>query len=342
MALLHIDGFDLYTAAADLYTLEYAGNFMSFSTSAGRFSGGAAQTTAVGSIVKTGVFPLELWSGFAFQSSDTRNSDCPLILFVSSGGTDSGVEGSVTINCSTNQLRVWRGFASTLLGSAAVTICDGGWHWLDFHFKYDATGGVMEVWIDGVQVINVTGANTQRNSGQSNLVSVNLGSYSVNTATANIDDWVISDTTGSTNNGRVTDSRVETLTPVSDATPNDGTLSSGSNHYAMVNEAHWDTTSTTTMTNTSGQEELFGIGSLSSTPVSISGVQITYVAENTDAGAASLETTISSSASTASGSSTALTSSWQRNADIYEQDPHTSAAWVGSAVNALKVGFKVP
>ena len=117
---------------------------------------------------------------------------------------------------------------------------------------------------------------------------------------------------------------------------------SGGNHYSCVNETSWDTSSYITMTNTSGQEELYGLGSLPVTPSSITAVKVALVCEKTDAGAASLETVISSSGVTANGASKALTTGWGRVADLYTTDPNTSAAWTGSGVNAVKAGYKVP
>jgi hypothetical protein len=343
MAMLHADGFDRYAAAADLYSLFYAGSTMSLSTTGGRFGGGAVFSNGGGNYIKfTGTLALELWTGFAINFSDATNNDRCICSFTSGGSSDAGVEGMVTYNGSSGVIKAWRGAINTLLGSSATTITTG-WHWIDVHYKYSATVGIFEVWLDGVQLINLTSQNTARNAGQTSLTGVQL--VSANNSGANtcyFDDWVINDTTGAQNNGRVGDSKIETLVPTLDATPNNGTPSTGVNHYAVVDEVPWNTTDYITMTNTTGQEELFGFSSLSSTPVSIAGAIASFIGQNSDAGSANLETVVKSSTTESDGASTALTSSWKLYRTILELDPNTSAAWGATAVNAVKAGWKVP
>jgi hypothetical protein len=348
MANVWLDGFDNYAVSADLTTFEYTvpNSLPVLSTSSGRFGGGGITINgSPGSgIFKAKTFALELWLGFAVKVLDTNSRDAALCTFVSPGASASGIEGVLTYNAATGILKAWRGQMQTLLGSVAITLTNSTWYWLDVHFKYNSSTGIFEVWQSGTQVLNLTAQNTANNSGQTNLSGVVLGCQAgtVNSLNAVVDDFVVNDTTGSYNNGRVGDSRIETLKPASDATPNNGTCSTGTTHYAMLNEAQWNSTNYITMTNTSGQEELFGFTSLSSTPVSISAIKPVFIAENTDAGSGNLETVIVSSATEIDGTSTPLTSSWTRHGSTLEVDPHTSAPWTPAAVNAVQGGFKVP
>ena len=340
MALIHMDGFDVYSALTDLglqYTIANGG----FGTTTGRFGGGAYYCTSYTATMKKALpsSPSEIWTSYAFNAATGINSDCMLIEF----GGASGGEVSISINFSSGIFKAWRG--TTLIGtSGAYALGTGTWHWLDYHFKINGSSGIVEIWLDGNNIMNLTGVNTS-NSGGTAIVYVALasGSNSNNTQTGYFDDWIINDTTGSYNNGRIGDSRIETLKPTSDASPNNGTLTSGTSHYAMVNESHYDgDTSTITLTNTSGQEELFGIGSLSGAPASISAVKVTLIGKKSDAGACNLETVVSSSSTVSTGASTGLTTSYVSFGTILETDPHTSAAWAYTAVNAAKIGFEVP
>ena len=336
MSILHIDGFDLYGSASDLNTT-YSSAGCNFSTTAGRFGGGAMQ---IGSYNQALGYTLpsaqtEIWVGFALYSTSGANQ--PVIGFRSASGTEAGV----WYDAPSGTFIAHRGAGGTTLGSGVKNV-NSAWHWLEFHFKLDGSAGVIEVWVDGVQVVNATGQNTL-GAGGSTVSAVIIGSDLSNNATNGYyDDLYILSTAGSGHTTRLGDSKVETLSPTSDAGPNNGTSSSGSNHYAMVNDAHMDgSSSTIDLAGTSGQEELFGIGSLASTPATVHAVKVTNIVQKTDAGVISGEGVIVSSGTEADGVATPLTTSFSMLPAIFEQDPNTAAAWTYGGVNAAKIGFKV-
>lgn len=336
MSILLMDGFDLYNNTTDL-GLRYTGTSMQFSTTAGRWGGGAFQLGSVGQIYMSAALPLELWAGFALQTASTSSNDTLICSFTSV----TGLEASLIYNAVTGVLKAYAGRDNTLLGSVTLSfsLADNQYHWIDWHYKYStSSAGISEVWIDNTQVLNLTGVNSGFNSGQTALSAFVIGSVTVNTPPGYVDDVVLTDTT----TGRLGNSRIETLVPTSDATPNNGTPSTGTSHFAVVDESQYNTSDYLTMTNTSGQEELFGMSDLTGTPITISAVQIIAVAENSDAGSANLATAVSSSGSTSFGSSVALSSTWKYVNTILATDPHTSAAWTTSGVNAMLAGFKVP
>jgi len=344
MANVWYDGFDSYAVAANLQTLQYLtpATVPGFSTTGGRFGGGGMvfAGSAGEGLDTSGSFALELWVGFAIKVTSSTNRDGAICTFASG----SGIEGLVTYNPVTGVLKVWRGQEATMLGSVAVTFTNGTWYWVDIHYKYHASTGIFEVWQSNNQILSLTSQNTAQNSGQTSLAQIDLGCYTntINVLGCSYDDLVINDTTGSYNNGRQGDSRIETLEPTSDATPNNGTCSTGTTHYAMVNESPWNSTNYITMTNTSGQKELFGMASLAGSPLAISALRVVNIAENTDAGSGALEGVLVSSGTESDGASVNLGSSWSRQSQLYEFDPHTSAAWTTAAVNAAQTGWKVP
>ena len=114
----------------------------------------------------------------------------------------------------------------------------------------------------------------------------------------------------------------------------------GSN-FSEVNELPVDGDTSYVYTSTAGQQDLYTVGSLTGTPSSIKAVQIRTCMRKTDASAHTAASVISSSATVQQGATQSLSSTYQYNADIYEQDPHTSAAWTLSAVNALLIGQKL-
>jgi hypothetical protein len=338
MSLIWMDGFDSYTSAGDP-SFPYVGN-LGFSTSSGRFGGGCCQLAGYYSH-GTLTFPsseTEVWLGFAFNVQETITSGDYVIGQFNSG---SGIESTLTLGPS-GAWKTWRGAQNTQIGATGTeVVITNQWHWVEVHMVLSATVGVFELWIDDIQVVNATGANTA-GAGGSSLIGWEFGGQN-NACEYNFDDLYVLNTSGSVNNSRLRDSKIVTLVPASDAGPNDGALTSGSSHFAMVDEAQNDgLTTTTTLTNTSGQEELFGMGSLAGSPSAIHAVKVGVIAEKSDAGACSLETVMNSGGTVSTGASTPLTTDFATVGTILEEDPNTSSPWTLTAINAMKCGVKIP
>jgi len=281
--------------------------------------------------------------GFAFASTDSLSSSRQVLHFVST----SGIEADITYHPSTGVWAAWRGYTNTFLGSGVYNIgSSGAWHWLEFHYVISGAVGVVEVWVDGNQVLNLTGVNTSQNSvtAFNTIIFINgSGGGMPNGIQGRLDDIYILNPTGAYNTTRLGDSRIETLKPSSDAGPNNGTLTSGVSHFAMVNEDQNDGgTTTITLANTSGQEELFGVSALSGAPTSVHAVKVSVIAEKSDAGACNLETVLASGSVVANGPSVGLSTTFAVIGGIQEYDPNTSAPWLYTAVNAMNFGFQVP
>jgi len=346
MSIIHMDGFDSYTNLADL-GMEYAVNGGGFSTTGGRFGGGAFHIGGYNNFfTKTLPAPLtELWLGGAFNFA---SSGCNGTIFVFNSA--SGRESSL---CFTGgQLVACRGdLMNNPLGSVAFAPSSTAWHWIEVHFKLHGSAGIFEVWLDGnvVSGLNLTGINT-KGQGGSTVSSILFGStYAGNGFDAWCDDWYILDPNTSPNTGRLGDSRIRTLTPTSDVDPthnptgpNSGTPDTGSTHYTQVNEAQWSSAHNVTLANKSGQEELYGMGSLGMTPSAITAVRVMALAEKSDAGEFNLETVMLSGSTEADGPTVPVLTSYAHILGIFEVDPATSAAWTASGVNAMKCGCKVP
>lgn len=343
MALLILDGFDGYangTDAAAPYGM--TGNFSSFNTTAGRF-GGCAWTASSGGNAYfsfNNVSVTEFWVGGAI-SANTGQSANMLIGFAGSGG----IEATLSLDPATGTLTAYRGRLGTSLGaSAASAMALNVWRWIEIHFKLDGSTGIFEVWLDGVRVINLTGVNT-KNSTSAAITSIIFGDTSSGSNNITLDDLYVLDTTGaSPTNGRLGDLRIATIVPASDASPNDGTPSSGSNHYSRVNEGPgWDgDTSYITLMNTTGLKEMFGMSALPTTPDVIIAVTPTFASRKTEAGTASAHSVMKSGTTTVNGASKALSTSYAgyRDAPVLN-DPNTGAPWTAAAVAALQAGYAV-
>lgn len=109
-----------------------------------------------------------------------------------------------------------------------------------------------------------------------------------------------------------------------------------------VSELYQDGTTSYVYSNTNGQNDLYNIGSINASPMSIVGVTTRGFFEKSDSGTRNATVQLKSGGTTVQGVDTALTTSvwgWiYRNDRV---DPATSAPWTVTAVNGVQIGPKV-
>ena len=477
--LIHLDGFDSYITLADLYT-EYTGSSSTFSTSIGRFGGGGININNGAGFIKSLASPTtELWTSFAIKPTGYTGAGT-LLQIISS----AGIEVTITYQSLFTLLR--GGYGGTSIATAmANNFLSGAWRWIDVHYKYGASAGVVELWLDGVQIINFTGNTTSAGGGSCSQISFGASNFS-NNVNCTIDDLYIINATNGTNTTRLGDCRIGTIIPASNASPNNGagtgileyslssssTLNTSANYlylsqaiaapftgtltgislpvsaivasglflvaiydsagnnvlatstaltslsagwntftfvtplsvtagtqyrialqqnttyvpylssisgnmyyksltynatfptnpsfsssgsmtnfawvyspvapnYLYVNESQWNTTGYVTLTNTTGQEELYNMTALPSVANTVYGLRVLAVSQKSDAGGASLIPICVSSSSEGDGSAQTVSTSWARQYSIFETDPHTTVAWTPSAITSVSCGVKV-
>lgn len=114
----------------------------------------------------------------------------------------------------------------------------------------------------------------------------------------------------------------------------------GGANYANVADIP-DSTATYNSSATVGAKDLYTMADLPAGVTTIHGAQANNHAWKTDAGSKNLKNAIKSGATTAYGSSIALSASMTANSDVFETDPNTSTAWTVSGVNGVEVGAEV-
>lgn len=339
--LVHLDGFDSYSVVADL-AMEY-GNIsnVSFSTSTGRFGGGMAHVGAsgMGGLTKAlGATTTEFWVGFAAKFGVLSTTYPSGIIEFQSG---AGIEFAVCITNGLFTLHLGRSGDTIVQNSVSVPqgMVLGGWQFLEIRYKYGASAGVVEVWVNGVQCVTYSG-NTAHMSGGSILQLVIPGTRNSGMSEIYLDDlYIIDVAAGGANTTRLGDCRIATLLPTGNST-NQATPSAGS-AYTCVNEAQWNTSNYVTFTPyAAGMIEDYTLGSLPSTPTAVFGVRVLAIADKSDAGSAGLCPYVNSGGTTALGTGQPLSTSWGHIAGVFEVDPHTSAAWTTAAVNAMICGVE--
>ena len=112
-------------------------------------------------------------------------------------------------------------------------------------------------------------------------------------------------------------------------------------NWANVCEVLWDGDTSYNFDSTIGDQDIYALQDLPGTPVIIAAVQLRLIARKSDTGFRALSTVFVSGATTDTGASTALATTYAEFSKVYGTDPNTSAAWTAAAVNALQAGVKV-
>jgi len=293
-----------------------------------------------------GAAKTEVWLRFAFyvHGGTAGTTEMELVHFNDSA---AAVQASVGYNFTDNLLRAYRGALPTnLLGTASTAFPQDTWHVIEVRWQATSTTvGIMEVWLDGNRVINVTAVDTT-NTGNVNVQTVQLGAsntMSGSTAVyAAFDDIAINDTAGTINNARAGDGRVVLLTPNGAGSSTQwvrGGTDTGAN-YSQVSELP-PSIAQYVSSPTVANRDLYTMSDLGVAVNSINCVEAIALAQNSDAGGGSIGLTLKSGATINEATAIGLSTSAGYVGSRWETDPNTAAAWTIAAVNALEAGATV-
>lgn len=220
------------------------------------------------------------------------------------------------------------------------------WHYLETRYRQSTSNtssdGIIEVWIDNNQVLNITGVNTRVTNAVTNVSSCMLAGTSGGYLT--FDDVYVLDTNGSSPwNSRLGDIRIATVVPNTDVGANSGTPSTGTTHWGVIDERPLNTSDYLTIPNVANNTERFYISALPTVPGSIYGVAITSVQQKSDAGSCNTRTLLQSNTTgyIANSGVNTLTTSWTTYRDDYVLNPNTSSQWTVSEFANTQIGFEI-
>jgi hypothetical protein len=325
MALLFVDGFDSY-ATADITKKWTNTSSATIQTANGRRATGNASVGTLGYVEKS------------VSNLTTVIAGCAIYV---TGITDNkflDFRDAATIQCNlhllvTGAIQVLRNDSTVLATSAVGVITAGTYHYIEFKATIHDTTGSVEVKVNGATVASATNVDTK----QSANAYCNLVRFAGASSTSYIDDVYICDTTGSApTNDFLGDCRVDTLYPNADGTYTSFTPSSGTDHYALVDETA-PNTSDYVESSTAGHQDSYQMGNLSALTGTIYGVQVSVAALKDDAGARSLKVGVRSSSTNSVSAAQTLATGQVYYRNIHETDPATAAAWTESGVNAAQL-----
>ncbi len=351
MTIVAIDGFDLYNGVLTNTGLQSKWAIVGGSAPtlvAGRFGGQSVQLNA--STSNNSNVTRSLPGSYSSVSIGAAFRSATLIDLTGTGISDNWIfalkEGAayhVGLHLGETGIlsayRLTSATAGTLLGaSAGPVITPNTWHYIEIEVTIHDSTGVFKVYVDGGQVINLTAQDTRNAAtGVVNVIELYLGDVDNSNPDWSYDDLYVTDTAT-----KLGECKVETCRPTADVSgATDFTPSTGSSHFALVDETTCNGDTDYNSGSTVGHKDRFTHAGLSTTPATIHAVQVTAFAQKTDATSRSIALQVKSGATTSDGANFALAVGYGKLDRIMETDPNTAAAWAVSPVNALEFGAKV-
>ena len=196
----------------------------------------------------------------------------------------------------------------------------------------DASGGTLEVRVEGIPVIELTGLNL------GSLPVAQVTPYTGESGSAErtymIKDYVVWDDTGSINNDFLGSVLVYNLSPTSDVALN-WTPSTGSTGYEILDNIPPVDSDYISAGDPPPSPYVAGLSDLPLDVTSVRALQTMVRAAKSDGGDGSLQVSLISNGTTGNGADRPITVAQTYWIDIFETDPDTTGAWTVSAVNAV-------
>ena len=248
---------------------------------------------------------------------------------------------SVVYDSTLSRWQVYRGtIAGTLLGSSPANSHVGGStvKYLEVRFRIaDAAAGFVGLWLDNVQVLDLTGIDT-RNGGGDALID-NIVPATV--ALLNIDNLiVINEQAGNGAVDRVGSIFVPAKRPNGNGatTTWDGSDGNQIDNYLLVDDPASNNDGDTTFVETSVAElEQYLIADISETPVTIVAVDAILIARDSLAGGNSARPGMRVNGTNYPGATAVLTGSYAAYGKVWGVSPDTGVAWTRAEYNASEL-----
>ena len=188
--------------------------------------------------------------------------DTPIICQLYDGSTKQ-LEYLVT---TAGEIQVKRGDGTTLGTTSGLGLIANTWYHIETKSTIDNSAGAATVWVNAVSVLALTSQDTQNSANASSDRFRLISSVSNNSSrNVSIGDLIVLNTSGSAPyNDHMGEQRVECLFPNASGTTTDFSLSTGSNHAALLDEVPPNGDTDYVQSNTVGHIELLNLGALSS------------------------------------------------------------------------------
>ena len=225
----------------------------------------------------------------------------------------------------------------TVLGtSSALTpvLVANVWQYVEFGLKCNGSTGTVDIRVNGVSVLSLTGQNTQGEAtttiGAVQILGANITNY--------VQDIYICDSNGSRNNGFLGDVHVSVFNPTSNGTYTQYTANGAASLWQSVSAA--TPTDSTVFASDNVVSDKMSVNLAPSSVIgTIAGVILVGRAEKTDSGTRTANLFALNNGNEVDGSSIALGTSYKYSTQVLETDPNTGIPFTNAGFNTLQAGI---
>lgn len=344
MALLFFDSFDHYqTAQLTAKWTSFGAVSPSILAGVGRCGSQALVMDGIKSLVKgvpfastTGII------GFAMNTQLQLFNDMTFATFQSADGSGTQVILSRGVDGSINAYRADAGVV--LLGNSGPDVLrELQYYYVEWLATISDTVGVIQVWVNGVQVLNLSGLDTHANLTPSTTLT-GFSLVSGQSHTIYFDDVYALNQAGSApTNARLGDVHAEYLAPQAPGFHQDWGVVGVPTHWQAVSDgANPDDDATYIFTTTPGAIDTEIYASTGLPSGTIFGVQIGLYARKTDAGVRLVAPVIRHGGADFVGTNQAPSAAtYHYLLQLYELNPGTGVAWTIADVNGDQYGIEL-
>jgi len=253
--------------------------------------------------------------------------------------SNNAVQCTITVT-TTGAIRVYRGTATggTQIGeTTGPAVVANAWNHIETKVLIDDAAGTVEVRVNGVSVLSLTGQDTKATAvaGCSQYVIGSVGS-SFTEPFMYWKDLIVWNTSGSYNNDFLGDVKVVTLLPVSDVSLN-WTPSTGSTGWDLIDETTPNDADYISADATPPAAYVCELSDLDPDVTSVKGLMTVVRMLKTDGGDADVQVSMVSNAVDGNGADRPITTAATYWFDISETDPDTTAPWTPAAVDDARL-----
>ena len=232
--------------------------------------------------------------------------------------------------------------ASVFISSGA-NLHDGNFHFIECYYKSgNGTAGAIKVKVDNNVVLDISGIDNCAGATATMNVDV-IRLYGIDTSADFDDVFVWDDEVGPGLTGELGGVRViSTTSPNGAGALTQLTPNTGANYAAVDDSPFHDSDTTYVEGDTTGEKDLYTVGALPLTPVSIDCTVINAVVKTVAGAECQAKLAMRSVSADVDSADIAFSNSGYKTIQAaFEEDPNASAAWTESTLNAAQIGIEM-
>jgi hypothetical protein len=247
------------------------------------------------------------------------------------------LQGSLYTQVS-GELTYARGTSTNLGTSTGAGLIQGAYQYIEVKVLLHASAGTVDIWVDGQNVLSLTGQNTM-DSAAAQITMIQI--WGDNISEPALDDFYLLDDSGSDNTDRLGEVFVETIVPDADGVTNNFTrFGGGSANWEAVDDiSPPDDDTTYNHSATATDVEMYGMAALTGNIGTIFGVEASALVRKEDAGFREIQVRARSNVTEVDSASKVFGVGYRYINQIYENDPDGGTDWDETAVNAAQFGI---